>query len=92
MGGLIAQAGDVRQIRRHSWLHIHEASAGAWGKASDMKESAEYIERITRDMAEIYANRGAVKSAQEIYDRIERREWWLSAEEALAEGFVDEIV
>lgn len=91
MGGVVAQAGDLRQIRKHSYLHLHEASWGSIGKASEMKESAEHIEKITRDLCAIYAEKGTM-DADAIYDRIHRREWWMSADEALSVGFVDEIV
>lgn len=92
MGGILLQAGDVRQIRKNSYLHIHEVSSGAIGKASEMMESAVFAEKLTREIAEIFASRGAVKTANEIYDRMVGKEWWMNAEEALAEGFVDEIV
>lgn len=91
MGGIIAQAGDVRQIREGSYLHLHEASWGSVGKAHKMREDAEHVEKITRDIAKIYSRR-ANMSVDEIYDRMHRHEWWLDADEALAIGFVDEIV
>ena len=63
----------------------------AVGKASEMRESADYVERISKDISKIYAKRSTM-TASEIYDRMHRREWWLSAEEALSISFVDEIV
>lgn len=91
MGGVIAQAGDHRQIREGSYLHIHEASWGAIGKASEMRESADHVEAISRDIAKIYAKKSTM-TADEIYERMLRREWWMGAEEALKLGFVDEVV
>lgn len=98
MGGIIAQAGDIRQIRKNSYLHIHEVSYGSIGKGSEIKDAADYCEKLTRDMTGIYADRAkkvkgrSAKSANWIYDRIARQEWWLNAEEAVEYGFVDEII
>lgn len=94
MGGVIAQAGDVRRIRRHSYLHLHEVSSGMIGKGSDIQDAADYCDKLTRDLVKIYAERAGKKrvTAEWIYDKISRREWWLSAEEAKRYGFVDEII
>lgn len=94
MGGVIAQAGDVRQIRKHSYLHIHEVSYGSIGKGSEIQDAADYCEKLTRDMAKIYADRAKKRgvTANWIYEKISRREWWLNAEEALEYRFVDEII
>lgn len=91
MGGVLLQAGDVRQIREDSHLHLHEALAGGQGNASDLTDVAELLTRLTRQMVEIYARR-SILTADAIHDRIKRQDWWLSAEEALAVGFVDEII
>lgn len=91
MGGVLAQAGDTRQIREGSYLHLHEAAWGSSGKAHEMKEAAEYVEKISKDISKIYAKRSKM-SAAEIYDRFHRREWYLDCKEALKVGFVDEIV
>ena len=91
MGGVLAQAGDTRQIREGSYLHLHEASYGVIGKAHEMREAAEQTEKITHDMARLYAKRSAL-SADEIYENLHRKEWWLNAEEAFEIGFVDLIL
>jgi ATP-dependent protease ClpP protease subunit len=94
MGGVIAQAGDVRQIRKHSYLHIHEVSYGSIGKGSEIKDAADYCEKLTRDMTKIYAERSNKRrvTSDWIYSKIIRQEWWLNAEEALENGFVDAII
>lgn len=91
MAGVISQAGDVRQIREGSYLHIHEASWGSIGKASEMMDAAKFIERLSKDIAKIYAKRSTM-SVDEIYENMARKEWFLNADEALALGFIDAIV
>lgn len=88
--GVVAQAGNVRLIGGESFIHIHEAANGILGKAQEIKDEALALEQLSRKVASIYATRSSL-SSDEVYARFERREWWLSAQEALALGFADEI-
>ncbi len=90
MGGVILQAGDYRVMGRETMLMIHEPSSIAWGKAFEVKDEADLLERMHRRMAEIYAERSTL-SADEIQSKTSRRDWWLSAPEALELGFADEV-
>jgi ATP-dependent Clp endopeptidase proteolytic subunit ClpP len=90
MAGVILQFADHRVIGRNSYLHLHEVSTGAIGKASDLEDTAELAKRLTKQAAAVYARR-ATLTADEIYKRMRRRELWLDADEALELGFVDEI-
>lgn len=94
MAGILAQAGDTRQIGAHSWLHAHEVSTGASGKSSDLKDTAELADRLTRQAADIYAERSTnpKMTSDKVFKMLERQEVWLTPEEALKHGFVDEIV
>lgn len=88
MAGVLLQAGDTRIIGNRSYLHLHEVSTGALGKASDLKDVADLAKRLTRDACDIYAERSTL-SSDDIYDRMERQELYLSAHQALELGFVD---
>lgn len=90
MAGFLAQAGDHRVMGPNAYLMLHPASSGAIGKVADLRTEADLTEQITRQMCDVYAERSTM-SADEIYDRISRGDWWLRAEEALRLGFVDEI-
>ena len=87
----MSQAGDTRQIREGSYLHIHEAASNAGGKASEVMDYAKFLEKISRQMCDIYAKRSKL-NADEIYELMARKEWLMVCHEALALGFVDEIV
>jgi len=95
MAGVLVQAGDHRVIGKHSYLHLHEGSGWSVGKVSSQKDELQFLETLTRQMCKIYADRaarvGGTLTADELYSMIERRELWLSAEEALEYRFVDEI-
>jgi ATP-dependent protease ClpP protease subunit len=88
--GVISQAGDVRLIGAESFIHIHEAGAGIMGKAAEVKDEAMALEQMSRRMAGVYAARSTL-TAEEIYNRFERREWWVSSTDALELGFADSI-
>ena len=61
------------------------------GNSSEIADAAELLERLTKQMVDIYARRSMLE-ASEIYERIRRQEWWLTAAEALEVGFVDEVI
>lgn len=90
MGGVILQAGDVRVMGRETMLMIHEPASIAWGKLFEVKDEADLLDRMHKRTAEIYAER-SVLSAEDIITKTSRRDWWLSAPEALELGFVDEV-
>jgi ATP-dependent Clp protease protease subunit len=90
MAGILLQAGDVRVIGAESYLMLHEVSTGAIGKVSEIQDTAKLAERLTRQACEVFARKSTL-SAEELYERMSRRDLWLQAEEALELGLVDEI-
>jgi ATP-dependent protease ClpP protease subunit len=97
MAGVIFQMGHDRVIGRHSRLHLHEVSTGSIGKASDIKDTAELAESLTRQICDVYADRAREAghadawTADQIFDWIDRQERWLTAAEAVAMGFADRV-
>ena len=90
MAGILLQAGDIRIIGRESWLLIHEASFGAMGSFGDVEDVVEWIRKIQDRILDIFASRSKLSKAQ-IKRRWHRKDWWISSNEALKLGFVDEI-
>ena len=90
MAGLLLQAGDVRVMSPHSWMMIHEVGSGVIGKLSAVRDEQELLERIERDGLAVLAERSHL-TVDEIQERSRRKDWWLTAEEALELGFIDEI-
>lgn len=97
MAGVLFQMGNDRVIGRHSRLHLHEVSTGTIGKLSDIKDTAELAESLTRTICDVYSERAAQAigedawSSDQIFEWIDRQERWLTAPEALAMGFADRI-
>lgn len=90
MAGALLQYCGHRIIGRNSYLHLHEVSTGALGKASELEDASELAKRLTLDICNVYADRSG-GDAEEIHDWIKRQERYLSAAEALERGFCDEI-
>lgn len=86
----IAVGGGTRIVcRPNAELMIHEAWSMADGNAADMTKAAGDLDRISSNLAGIYAQR-AGGTPEEWRDRM-REETWFSAEEALAAGLVDAV-
>ena len=91
MGGVLLQAGDRRVIGPNAFLLIHEASAGTYGKTTDMQEQLAFIGRLQGKCLDILASRSSL-SRQVIARKWKKMDWWLDAVEAVEGGFADEIL
>ena len=90
MAGILLQAGDLRVMAPESWLLIHEASFGAGGKIGEVEDTVEWVKRIQKRILRIFAERSNLSVGQ-ISNRWRRKDWWISSEEALRFGLVDEV-
>jgi ATP-dependent Clp protease protease subunit len=92
MGSLLATAGapGKRRMLPNARHMIHQPSGGARGQATDMQIQVEEILKMKKSLTEIY-----VKHTGQPYNVLEsdmERDKFMSAEEALAYGLIDEIV
>ena len=89
IASVIALAADEVIMSDNSLLMIHNAWGGTQGDAKDMRKQADVLDKITNEIAEVY-----VKKTRLPYNEIIEmmsEETWLTAEEAVALGFVDSI-
>ena len=89
IASVIALAADEVIMSENSLLMIHNAWGGGSGDAKEMRKQADVLDKISNEIAEIY-----VKKTKRPYDEIVEmmaEETWLTAEEAVALGFVDSI-
>jgi len=90
MAGILLQAGDKRIMGRQCWLMIHEASFGAVGKFGEVEDRVGWIKQVQERILDIFTKRSSMEK-EAIREKWERKDWWISAEEALDLGFIDEI-
>ncbi len=92
MGAVLLAAGTKgkRYALPHSRIMIHQPLGGAEGQASDIQIAANEILRIRTILNEILAN-ATGKDLQQI-EKDTDRNYFLSAEEALAYGLIDKVL
>jgi ATP-dependent Clp endopeptidase proteolytic subunit ClpP len=92
MAGILLQAGDTRWVGAESWVMIHRAAFGASGKTYEIEDEVEWVRRIEKRILDIFVCRSGGKlSAAKVKRNWDRKDWWLSSDEALALGVVDEV-
>jgi ATP-dependent Clp protease protease subunit len=91
MAGILLQAGTTRRMGAEAWVLIHEASFGAIGKIGDVEDTVEWVKKALKRIARIFATRSKLTAAQ-VTRRWKRKDWWLSSDDCLKLGFVDEIL
>lgn len=94
MGSLLAQAGapGKRYVLPNSRTMIHQPSGGARGQATDMLIQVEEILKMKKNLTEIYVrHNGAGKSFEDLARDMER-DFFMSADEAVAYGLADQVL
>ena len=92
MGSVLLCAGapGKRSALPHSRVLIHQPLGGAKGQASDILIAAKEIEKLREELFRIIASHSG-----QPYEKVAAdgdRDYWMTAEEALAYGMVDEIL
>ena len=101
MAGILLQAGDRRVMHRECWMLIHEIAFGAIGKIGEIEDTVDWAKRIQARVLDIFANRcklageaGTAKhplTKAQIKKRWARKDWWISSDQCLDLGLVDEV-
>ena len=94
MGSLLAQAGTKgkRFILPNARHMIHQPSGGARGQATDMEIQVREILEMKRNLTGIYVKHNSVgKTYDELRSDMER-DYFMSAEQAVAYGLADQVV
>lgn len=101
MAGILLQAGDVRAMHRESWVLIHEISFGTGGSMGQVEDTVEWLKRIQSRVLDIFASRckqaGIAGTAKKPLTKPQlergwrRKDWWLSSDDCLSLGLVDEL-
>lgn len=92
MGGLISVVGSKRRISRYGTVLIHQPSSGARGTLNDIKAVGKEVERLWSVSKQIIKEHSNVTDEylDEIYEyKIDK---FISPEECLELGLVDEII
>jgi ATP-dependent Clp endopeptidase proteolytic subunit ClpP len=89
IASVIALAGDRVVMAENALYMLHNPSGMVMGTAADMRALADVLDKIRGTMAGVYSGKSG-KPEDEINELLDA-ETWLTAVEAHAAGFVDEI-
>jgi ATP-dependent Clp protease, protease subunit len=94
-GALLLSNGDYRFCGKHSRVMIHEFSAGAFGDVHDIHNSTSETKRMNQYFMGILAKncgiRNGYRGIRKIIKEHDGRDLYLTADEALDFGIIDEI-
>lgn len=92
MGSVLFEAGTVRKMFRHARLMIHRPSGSAYGESEDMRNYADLMDSLEKDITNIFMKRTG-KSEKIVKAWMQpKTDKWITAEEALKLGLCDEII
>ena len=87
---LVAGAKGKRSALPHSRVMIHQPMGGAQGQASDIEITAREILKVKKELYTIISTHSG-----QPYEKVEHdsdRDYWMTAEEALAYGMIDKVL
>ncbi len=92
MGAILLASGakGKRTALKHSRILIHQPMGSAQGQASDIEITAREIQKLKKELYEIIA-----KHSKQTYSKIVKdadRDYWMTSQEALDYGMIDEIL
>ena len=94
MGSLLATAGapGKRKMLPNARHMIHQPSGGAGGQATDMEIQVKEILKMKQNLTQLYVKHNSKGKTYEEFLAAMERDNFMSAEEALEYGLIDEII
>jgi ATP-dependent Clp protease protease subunit len=103
MGSIILQGGTWRRMGKQSSLLIHKGGMSGWidGDADKIDDKMEFIHRQQKRIAELFEERAALAdkatatdpiTAEYIESKWEGHDWYLTSDDCLRYGIVDEVL
>lgn len=89
IASVIAMAGDEVHMTAPGFVMIHEASSLVIGSAEDMKREAAALEKVSEQIADVYAKR--IGKTNEEMRTAMKAETWYTSKEAIALGLATHV-
>lgn len=91
IAGVIALCGKPLYMSPYAKLMLHAVSGGTWGNASALRETAEQMEDLQKNLAAMIAGRCGMTTSAILEKYFDEKDHWLSAKEALEMKLIDGI-
>ncbi|WP_299576658.1 head maturation protease, ClpP-related [uncultured Sunxiuqinia sp.] len=93
MAAVILLAGKVVHSADNALMMLHSPISGVYGNAGDFEQVLEMLGKVQDSLITCITSRNTSKTAEEIEAAyFDHKDHWLTADEALEELFIDEIV
>ena len=94
---VVLLAADIVKMTENAFMMIHRPWSYTMGNADEIEATAELLDKMEAKLLDIYTaavykRKGDQKNLKEIITNMMAAETWLTAQEALEFGFIDEIV
>ena len=89
MATVIALAADKIEMTANSLFMIHSPMSNVFGNKSQMRKQINALEKVESTMLNVYTKK--TKLSEDKVSLMMETETWLSADEALEMGFIDEV-
>jgi ATP-dependent Clp protease protease subunit len=82
---VIAMAGDTISMGSNAMMMIHNAQTGCQGYASDMRKTADILDKISNAVCQTYADRTG--NSMEMCQKLMDAETWMTAHDCIKDNF-----
>ena len=93
IAAIIALCGKPLYMSPYAKLMLHSVSGGTWGNASVLRQTADQMEQLQKDLANMIAGRCGMKAKDVQAKYFDEKDHWIDAQEAvkmkLADGIYD---
>jgi ATP-dependent protease ClpP protease subunit len=86
----IAMAGSTVLIARAGFMMIHDAMTFAFGNPAELRELADFLDKVSDSIADIYAQKAGGDIAQ--WRPLMQEETWYTGQEAVDAGLADALL
>lgn len=92
IASVIAMAGDKVIMPSNTMMMIHDAMAGVFGNARQLRKTADDLDTIMEGNRQAYLDKSNGKISEEKLKELLENETWLTAQQCLEYGFADEVL